>query len=103
MIGVGIFPAAQFGMNFSSDENREVRVFTQNGVALALSHPAYLGANVKNEPLVREILENEDVNLQHEWKNDTGGRMIGLASRVNDSNLLVAIETKTIAASKWAA
>jgi anti-sigma regulatory factor (Ser/Thr protein kinase) len=103
MIGVGIFPAAQFGLNFSSDENREIRVFTASGTALALSHPAYLGANVKNEPMVHEMLDGEEVSLRHEWKSDAGVRMIGVSSKINDSNLSVAIETKAAGGSRFAA
>lgn len=103
MVGVGIFPAAQFGLNFSSDENREIRVFTGSGNALALSHPAYLGANVKSEPLVRDMLEGDEVSLRQEWKSDAGLRMIGVASRIPDSNLFVAIETKAAQGAKLAA
>lgn len=99
MVGVGIFPAAQFGLSFSSDENREVRVFTHQGVALALSHPAYLGASVKTEPLVREMLDGEEVSLRHEWRSERTGKMIGLAARIPEGNLFAAIETKAQSAS----
>lgn len=93
MVGVGIFPANQFGLDFSAEENRELRVFTQDGIALALSHPAYLGSSLKSEPLVHEILSGDEVSLRHEWKSDHGA-MIGMASHIPDSNLLVAIETR---------
>jgi anti-sigma regulatory factor (Ser/Thr protein kinase) len=103
MVGVGIFPAAQYGLNFSSDENREVRVFTGSGNALALSHPAYLGASVKSEPLVHDMLEGDEVSMRQEWKSAAGVRMIGVASRIPDSNLFVAIETKAAQGAKLAA
>lgn len=93
MVGVGIFPANQFGMNLSAEENREVRVFTRDGTALALSHPAYLGSSVKSEPLIHEILANDEVSLRHEWKADRGP-MIGQVERIADSNLYAAIETR---------
>ena len=54
-----MFPASQFGLSFSAGENREVRVFDNQGIALSLTHPAYLGSLLKDEPLVREILDGD--------------------------------------------
>ena len=103
MIGVGIFPAAQFGLNFSADESREVRVFTETGMALALSHPAYLGASLRTEPLIHDMIEGEEVTLRQEWKSERGTSMIGVASKINDSNLYIALETKSQVGTRAAA
>ena len=101
MVGMGIFPAAQFGLTFSADENRDIRVFNSAGFALALSHPAYLGSSLKADPLVQEILERDDVGLRHEWTGDRGTRMLGVATRMNDSNLFAAIETRAQTTPAW--
>ncbi len=101
MMGVGIFPASQFGLSFSADENREIRVFDSQGFALALSHPAYLGTSLKAEPIAQEILQTEDVSTRLEWTGERGTPMVGLASRLSDSNLLVAIEAKSAAHLPW--
>ena len=93
MVGVGIFPANLFGMAFSAEEGREMRVFTRDGTALALSHPAYLGSSLKAEPMIQEALNNDEVSLRHEWKSDRG-QMIGQVERIADSNLYAAIETR---------
>lgn len=102
MVGVGIFPANQFGLTFAADQNREIRVFDSQGHALALTHPAYLGASLKSEPLIQRMLEDEEVNLTHEWQGERGDKMLGSASKVGDSNLYVAVETPLRAAGSFA-
>lgn len=94
LLGVGVFPAAQFGLTFSADQSREVRVFNDKGFALALARPAYVGASLLREPIVTEILEGDTLNLREEWKSEAGISMLGMAQRLNDSNLFAAIETK---------
>ncbi|HMN68108.1 MAG TPA: ATP-binding protein [Bdellovibrionales bacterium] len=93
LMGVGILPANQFGLNFASDRSREVKVFDDKGFALALSKPVYLGASLKAEPLVNEMLEGDEVSARQSWKTDNGVEMAGVATRMADSNLQVAIET----------
>lgn len=94
MLGVGLFPASQFGLHLSADQTREVRVFDDKGFALALQSPAYLGANLKREPIVAEILEGDTLSLREEWKSERGAAMIGMASRLSQSNLFIAVESK---------
>lgn len=93
MVGVGIFPASQFGLGFSAGEDREIRVFDDKGMALALTHPAYLGSSLKSEALVKDILESDEVSVRDEWKAERLDPMIGLATRIPDSNLYAAIQT----------
>lgn len=93
MIGVGVFPANQFGLTFAADRTREVRVFDDKGFAVALSHPAYLGASLKREPLVAEMLDGDAVSVRQEWKSERGIPMVGTATRLPASNLFVAVET----------
>lgn len=95
MLGLGVFPAAQFGMTFSAEQTREVRVFDDKGFAIALAHPAYLGASLKREPLVSEMLDGDSVTVRQEWKSERGIPMIGQATRLAGTNLFAAIETKT--------
>lgn len=92
MIGVGIFPANQFGLVLSSDRTREVRVFDNKGYALALAHPAYVGSSVKREVLVDEALNTDDAFVRHEWKPGKGPSMFGLAARLPGTNLFASIE-----------
>lgn len=94
MIGVGIFPAQQFGLLLSSDRTREVRIFDDKGYALALAHPAYLGSSVKRESLVDEALNSDDVFVRHEWMagEKKNRPMFGLAARLPQSNLFASIE-----------
>lgn len=94
MLGIGIFPAAQFGLTFSAEQKREVRVFDDHGFALALAHPAYLGTSVKREPIVAEILDGDAVSVRQEWKSERGLPLTGIAMRMADSNLFAAIETQ---------
>lgn len=92
MVGIGIFPANQFGLSFSADRTREVRVVDDKGFALALSRPAYLGASVRHERLVEEMLDGDEVSARQQWKNDNGVRLAGAGQRLGDSNLLVTVE-----------
>lgn len=101
LVGVGVFPAAQFGLVFSASSNREIRVFDDRGFALALSRPSYLGASVKNENLPQEILENGEVSYRGEWKNDRGEKFFGTATRLADSNLFASVETKIDFGARW--
>jgi signal transduction histidine kinase len=96
LIGVGIFSAAEFGINFSADEARDLRVFNQEGFLLAYSRPAYLGASVKGEVLAREILEGDEVSLRREWRADNGEKRIGMVSHIPDSNLLISLEARVL-------
>ncbi len=102
MLGIGIFAATQFGLNFAADQNRDIRVYDTHGFALALSHPAYLGSSLKREDFVKQMLEGEEVSLRHEWVNDKGTSFIGLASRVSGTNLIATIETPSKVAGSWA-
>ncbi len=92
MIGVGIFPANQFGLVLSSDRTREVRIFDDKGFALALAHAAYVGSSVKREAIVDEALNSDDVFVRHEFKGPKGQPMVGLAARLPGSNLFASIE-----------
>lgn len=92
MVGIGIFPANQFGLTFNADRTREVRVVDDKGFALALSRPAYLGASVRHEKLIEEMLDGDEVSARQQWKNDNGVRLAGAGQRLGDSNLLVTIE-----------
>ncbi|MBX3021713.1 MAG: ATP-binding protein [Bdellovibrionales bacterium] len=94
MLGVGIFPASQFGLTFAADQARDVRVFDSQGFAVALGHPAYLGASLKREPLVSEILDGDALSVRQEWKSEKGIPLLGVATRLSDSNLFASIETK---------
>lgn len=93
MFGIGVFPASAFGLNFSADRTRDVRVFDNQGFALALRHPAYIGASLKNEPLIAEVLSGEEVSVRKDWTSDRGLSKIGAAIRLPDSNLYAAVET----------
>lgn len=101
MFGVGIFPAAQFGLSFSGERSREVRVFDNKGFALALSHPAYLGASLKRETVVEESLLGDEVNTRAAFKNEAGKEMIAFATRMSDSNLFASVETLKSPAGNW--
>jgi len=101
MVGIGVFPAGQFGLAFSADRSREVRVFDDQGFALALSRPAYLGASLKHEPIVEQMLEGDEISARHEWKNDAGVVLASAATRMSDSNLAVAVESKLDFGSGW--
>ena len=92
MIGIGIFPANQFGLVLPAERQREVKVFDEKGFALALAKPAYLGSSVKRESLVDEMLESGEVHVRHEFNNAKGQMMFGMASKIYGSNLYVAIE-----------
>lgn len=93
MFGIGVFPASAFGLNFSADRTRDVRVFDSQGFALALRHPAYIGASLKSEPLVSEILSGEEVSARKDWTSERGLAKMGAAIRLPDSNLFAAVET----------
>jgi|GEM_PF-6320083 len=101
MVGIGVFPASQFGLIFSADRTREIQVFDDQGFAMALSRPAYLGASLKSDPLVEQILEGGEVSARSEWKNDAGAAMAGVATRMSDSNLSVAVESPVDFGSAW--
>ncbi len=101
MIGIGLFPANQFGLTFAADQSREIRVFDQSGMALALTHPAYLGASLKRENLVSEMLESEEAGVRREWQDGSGRPTTGVASRVPDSNLIASIEAPLRPAGSW--
>jgi len=92
MIGIGIFPANQFGMVLPAERTRDAKVFDEKGFALALARPAYLGSNLKKESLVDEMIESGELNVRHEFKNAKGQRQYGMATRVAGSNLFVALE-----------
>ena len=94
-IAVGVVPAAEFPLSLSSERARDVSVFDASGNALALNHSAYVGANIRRQPLVSEMLESDVVNVRSEWTGEKGVPMLGLATRVADSNLFVAVEAKT--------
>ncbi len=101
MFGVGIFPAMQFGLQFSVDQSREIRVFDSKGFALALSRPAYLGSSLMREPLVKEMLEGEEVRAQLDWTTNQGERLSGRAVRIAGSNLVAAIESPLRPGENW--
>jgi two-component sensor histidine kinase len=101
MVGVGIFPASQFGLFFSADRTREVRVVDDKGFALALSRPAYLGASLRHEPLIEQILDADEVSARLQWKSENGTRLAGVGQRLGDSNLLVAIQAPLQFGSAW--
>jgi len=101
MVGIGVFPASQFGLIFSADRTREIQVFDEEGFALALSRPAYLGASLKSNLLVEQILEGGEVSARSEWKNEAGVSMAGVATRMSDSNLSVAVESSVNFGSLW--
>lgn len=101
MIGIGIFPANQFGLMFSADRQREARVFDDRGFALALNKPAYLGASLKNETLVARMLEGDEVSVRQEWKSEAGTAFAGAATRMGDSNLSIAVDTPVNFGSGW--
>ncbi len=93
MIGIGIFPANQFGLVLPLTRQRDVKVFDEKGFALALSRPAYLGSSVKRESLVDEMLESGEVHVRHEFKNPKGLNMYGMATKIAGSNIYVSIES----------
>lgn len=101
MFGIGIFPAAQFGLAFSGERVRETRVFDDKGFALALAHPAYLGASLKREALVQEALSGDEVNTRLDFKDEAGRSLLGVATRMADSNLFASIETPASLAGGW--
>lgn len=101
MVGIGVFPASQFGLVFSADRTREIQVFDDQGFAMALSRPAYLGASLKNDPLVEQILEGGEVSARSEWKNEAGNALAGVATRMSDSNLSVAVESPMNFGTGW--
>lgn len=101
MVGIGVFPANQFGLTFAADRTRDVRIFDDKGMALALSRPAYLGASLKAEPLVEDMLEGEEISSRLEWRNDAGVDMAAVGTRMSDSNLSIAIEAPVEFGSAW--
>lgn len=92
MIGVGIFPANQFGLVLPADRAREVKVFDDKGFALALARPAYLGSSVKREALMEEFFESGEALVRTDFKNAKKERSFGIATKVPASNLAVSIE-----------
>lgn len=90
MIGIGIFPANQFGLLVPQERTREVKVFDSRGFALALAKPAYLGASVMKEPLVEDMIDGEDAVLRRDGKNAKGFAQYEVATRVAKTNLFVA-------------
>ncbi len=101
MVGIGVFPASQFGLNFSADRSREIQVFDDQGFALAYTRPSYLGASLKSDPLVSRMLEGGEVSTRTEWTNEAGVEMAGAATRMNDSNLSVGVETQLNFGTVW--
>lgn len=101
MFGVGVFPASQFGLTFSGERTREVRVFDNQGFALALSHPAYLGSSLRRENVVDQALNEGEVNTRLEWKNEAGQPMLALATKMTDSNLYASIESMRTVPGNW--
>lgn len=101
MVGIGVFPAAQFGLVFSADRTRETQVFDDQANALALSRPAYLGASLKSDPLVEQILEGGEISARSEWQNEAGSLITGVATRMSDSNLSVSIESPMNFGTAW--
>jgi len=102
MLGIGIFPATQFGLSFAADQSRDIQVYDNSGFALALSRPAYLGSSLKRDPMVKEMLEGEDVRTRQEWKSDAGVQMAGRAMRVGGSNLIVSVQSPMRIGENWA-
>lgn len=90
MIGIGIFPANQFGLQLPADRAREVKVFDSKGFALALAKPAYLGASVKKENVVEDMLEGDETFLRRDGKTPKGLAQYELATRVARTNLFIA-------------
>lgn len=101
MIGVGILPMQQFGLNFAPSRTREISVFDDRGIAVALSHPAYLGTAVRREGAVEQILSGQSLSARHEWKNDQGQPMFAAASRLGQSNLYAVIESQVKPVRPW--
>lgn len=101
MVGVGVFPANQFGLSFAADRTREIQVFDDLGFAVALSRPAYLGASLKTDPLVQQILEGGEISARSEWQMDDGNEVVGVATRMSDSNLSVAVEAPLNFGTTW--
>lgn len=92
MLGVGVFAASEFGLSFSADRTRDVKVTDDRGFALSLSRPAYLGVSLRKENLISEMVESEEVSTRKEWNGDNGVSF-GVATRMADSNLIASIET----------
>jgi len=101
MIGVGVFPATQFGLQLAAGRSRSIKVFDSSGFALALTQPMYLGASIRRDPLVYEILSDEVVTLRQQWKSANGEAMLGVAGRVPGSNLSASIETHDRLPNGW--
>jgi anti-sigma regulatory factor (Ser/Thr protein kinase) len=92
MMGVGVFPATEFGMSFSADRMRDVKITDDKGYAMALSRPAYLGVSLRKEGLIGAMVDGDEVSTRLDWDSESG-RMFGVATRMNDSNLIASIET----------
>lgn len=92
MLGVGVFAASEFGLSFSADRTRDVKVVDDRGFALSLSRPAYLGVSLRKENLISEMVDGEEVSTRKEW-DANGGTSFGVATRMADSNLIASIET----------
>lgn len=92
MMGVGIFPATEFGMSFSADRLRDVKITDDKGYAISLSRPAYLGVSLRKENLIAAMVDGEEISTRMDWDAESG-RMFGVATRMNDSNLIASIET----------
>jgi anti-sigma regulatory factor (Ser/Thr protein kinase) len=93
MIGVGIFPANQFGMVIPADRTRDVKVFDDKGFAIALGRAAYLGSSVKREAIVEELLESGEAQVRADFKNAKNEAAFGMAAKVPTTNLAVSIES----------
>ncbi len=92
MIGVGVFPANQFGLTITSDRIRDVHVFDDKGYAIALRDPAYLGTALKAEPAVETALSSGEVFVRHEFSDGKGRSLLAMAMRMPGSNLTASVQ-----------
>ena len=92
MVAIGIFQPSQFSLALSQAHTREVKVVTEDGFALALSHPAYLGSSLRGESFIKQLLSQDELSLRSTFKNERSQNVVAAGQRLADSNLFVVVE-----------
>ncbi len=93
LIALAIVPAATFSKwsEVFKGSDREVVVVDDHGFALALSEASYVGTLLDKHPLVSELLKSHPLTLKTESKNLRGQNVLGVAEKLDRTNLMVLV------------
>ena len=67
----------------------------QNGYALTFTETQYVGAKLDKHPIVNEVLKSRDASGSGKFLNLYGEEVVGAYTRFSESNIYLAVATKT--------